>query len=94
MGSLGLCLEGLGGSVLLEGVNYAKDSFCIGLALLLEPEGYLGPLEEREEDDLSWSLGISLIIEYSFLFIIIDKILYSLMNSKTKIYRVSSTTYI
>jgi len=53
LGNLGLYLEGLGDIILLEGVNYIKDSFCISLALLVEPEGYLGPLEEREEDN--WS---------------------------------------
>ena len=35
----------------MEGVNCAKDSFYIGLAILVELEGYLGPLEEREEDN-------------------------------------------
>ena len=51
LGNLGLYLKGLGGGVLLEGVNCAKDSFCIGLALLVELEGCLGPLEEGEEDN-------------------------------------------
>jgi len=46
LGNLGLCLKGLGGSsVLLEGMNCAKDSFYIDLALLVELEGCLGPLE-------------------------------------------------
>ena len=52
LGNLGLCFKGLGGgSILLEGVNYAKDGFYVGLALLVELEGCLGPLEEGEEDD-------------------------------------------
>jgi len=37
----------LWGSVLLEGVNYAKDSFYVSLALLVELEGYLG-LQRKE----------------------------------------------
>ena len=51
LGNLGLYPEGLGGGILLEGMNYTKDGFCIGLALLVEPEVCLGPLEEREEDN-------------------------------------------
>jgi len=50
LGNLGLCLKGLGGGILLEGVNCAKDSFYIGLALLVELEGYLGPLEKGEDN--------------------------------------------
>jgi len=52
LGNLGLCFEVLGGgSVLLKGVNCAKDGFCIGLALLVALEGCLDLLEEGEEDD-------------------------------------------
>jgi len=52
LGNLGLYFKGLGGGgILLEGVNYAKDSFYVGLALLVELEGCLGSLEEEEEDD-------------------------------------------
>jgi len=51
LGNLSLCLKGLGVGILLEGVNYTKDSFYIGLALLVDLEGYLGFLEEGEEDN-------------------------------------------
>jgi len=32
-------------------MNCAKDGFCVGLALLVDLEGYLGFLEKEEEDD-------------------------------------------